>query len=97
MFVDYTADWCVTCKVNEAQVLESDTIREVFKRKKVHKFVADWTKRDEVIRASLARYNRAAVPMYLVYGPGYKGALRLPELLTEKIVLDALQKVSNAP
>ena len=95
VFVDYTADWCVTCKVNEAQVLESDVVQDAFKEAKAKKFIADWTKRDEVIRASLAKYNRAAVPMYLVYGPAVVEPLRLPELLTKDIVIEALARVST--
>ncbi len=93
VFVDFTADWCITCKANERLVLESDAVRRAFARADVAFFVADYTRRDERIRAALARQGKAGVPMYLVIHPSAPHEPRvLPELLTEDLVVDALRE-----
>ena len=93
VFVDFTADWCITCKVNETLVLDSDRVRAALAADGVSSFLADWTRRDEVIRSELARHGRAGVPMYLVISPRSPSAPEvLPEVLTEEVVLDALRR-----
>jgi thiol:disulfide interchange protein len=92
VFVDFTADWCITCKVNERVVLDNPRVVSEFERLGVATFKADWTLYDEEIRSILASYGKAGVPMYLVYGPGAPAdPAVLPELLTIDIVVDALQ------
>jgi thiol:disulfide interchange protein len=93
VFVDFTADWCISCKVNEHGALESAQVRAAFTDLKVVKFKADWTRRDERIRAILARFGKAGVPMYLVYSPARPDQPEvLPELLSATIVTDALDR-----
>jgi thiol:disulfide interchange protein len=92
VFVVFTADWCLTCKMNERLVLSDERVREEIERLGVAVFRADWTQRDERIRAELARFGRAGVPMYLLYAPGSPGEPRvLPEVLTVEGTLRALR------
>lgn len=96
VFVDFTADWCLTCKFNERTVLASERVRSAFREREVEFLVADWTRRDEAIRAELARYGKAGVPLYLLYSPRKPEEPEvLPELLTERIVLDSLERISS--
>ncbi|MEZ0311996.1 MAG: protein-disulfide reductase DsbD family protein [Myxococcota bacterium] len=93
VFVDFTADWCITCKVNERAVLSSDRVAALTKKLEVVMLKADWTRRDERIRSELARYGKAGVPMYLVYSPSKPDEPAvLPELLTTDLVVTALQQ-----
>jgi thiol:disulfide interchange protein DsbD len=92
VFVDFTADWCITCKVNERAVLGSQRIADATKKLGVSLFKADWTRRDEIIRAELAAHGKAGVPMYLVYSPKAPDEPTvLPELLTTEAVVAALE------
>jgi len=70
VFVDFTAAWCVTCKVNEGLVLNRKRTARLFDRTDTQFLVADWTMKDDVIAAELQRFGRAGVPLYLVYKPG---------------------------
>ncbi len=88
IFVDFTADWCITCKVNENGVLKSKAVLDTFEKYKVVKMKGDWTRRDLAITKELSRHRRAGVPLYLVIGEGEQV---LPELLTESIIIDAIQ------
>jgi thiol:disulfide interchange protein DsbD len=88
--VYFTADWCLTCKVNERVVLDDAAVRAALADFAV--FEADWTRRDERIRAALARFGRSGVPLYLLYSPGGDSApVRLPELLRKQSFLEALR------
>jgi thiol:disulfide interchange protein DsbD len=92
VFVDFTADWCITCKVNESIVLGDARVKQELERLDVATFKADWTLYDENIRQVLASFGKAGVPMYLVYGPHAPAEpALLPELLTVDIVLQALR------
>ena len=98
VFVDFTADWCVTCKVNERIALDRPAVRAAEERLGIARFRADWTRRDEAIRRELMRHGRAGVPLYLIYRPGNpREPELLPEVLTESRVLDALQRAAGAP
>mgnify|MGYP001826641072 FL=1 len=95
VFVDVSADWCITCKANEATVLHTDTLTEAFANSGVTYMVADWTNHDPEIAALLERHGRTGVPLYLMY-PGDPAAepLILPQILTRSAVLDAIAAVS---
>jgi thiol:disulfide interchange protein/DsbC/DsbD-like thiol-disulfide interchange protein len=90
VFIDFTADWCVNCKVNEKFVLETPEVRNALKAFTTLK--ADWTKGDPLITAELKRLKRAGVPVYAVYSPTSETPEILPELLTKEIVLKALKQ-----
>lgn len=90
VFVYFTADWCITCKVNEKVVLMTDDIQQLFKDKGVTVLKGDWTNRNAEIADVLARYGRAGVPLYLYYAPGSSDAVLLPEILTSSAVHNAI-------
>ena len=69
VFVDVTADWCFTCKVNERLILETDEVAGAFEREGVIAMKADWTTRDESIGAYLESFGRAGIPFYALYTP----------------------------
>jgi thiol:disulfide interchange protein DsbD len=98
VFVVFTADWCITCKMNEHTVLERTSVREALDRHGYARFAADWTRRDERIRRKLAEFGRAGVPLYLVYGPEAPDHPRvLSELLSVDEVLTALAEGAFRP
>jgi len=94
VFVDFTAAWCLSCKVNEAVALGTDAVKQAFAQKNVALFRADWTHADPAISQTLQQYHRDGVPLYLLYSPKAKDAPQvLPEVLTPGIVLDALKNL----
>ena len=93
-FVYFTADWCLTCKLNERVVLSDERIQKALEDLDTAIFKADWTLRDESIRRELARFGRAGVPLYLLYDPTKPGDPEiLPELLSVDLVLDSLSNL----
>jgi thiol:disulfide interchange protein/DsbC/DsbD-like thiol-disulfide interchange protein len=96
VFIDFTADWCLTCKFNERTVLARQEVRSAFARHQVAFFVADWTRRDARISARLAAHGRAGVPMYLVISPSAPDRPEvLPELLTQDLVIQAVERAAG--
>ncbi|KRA61783.1 thiol:disulfide interchange protein [Caulobacter sp. Root655] len=95
VMVDFTADWCVTCKVNEGAALKGQRLADAFKTSNAVLLRADWTKRDAVIAAALAEHGRAGVPLYLVYPKGGGEPVILPQLLTEGLVIEAVEKAAK--
>jgi thiol:disulfide interchange protein DsbD len=90
VFVDFTAAWCITCQVNKKLVLQSDEVEGRFQALGVERLRADWTNRDPAITAALEGLRRSGVPVYALYVPGRAAPILLPEVLTRRIVLDAL-------
>lgn len=91
VFVDFTADWCLTCQYNEQHVLRAKNIVQAFQAHNVRLLRADWTQRDEKIRQTLARFGRAGVPMYLLFRPDAPNTPQLlPEILNAARLEDAL-------
>ncbi|TNE58382.1 MAG: hypothetical protein EP340_05560 [Alphaproteobacteria bacterium] len=90
VFVNFTAAWCISCLVNERVVFTQDAVASAFEEKGITYLKADWTNRDPVITRTLAEYDRAGVPLYLYFAPGAIEPEILPQILTEKIVLDAI-------
>ncbi len=98
VFVDFTADWCITCKVNERAVLSDPRFLSVAAELDAALLLADWTRRDDRIRAELARHGKGGVPMYLVYSPSSPAAPTvLPELLAVDIAAGALRDAAASP
>ena len=92
VFVDFTAAWCLTCKVNEHVVFSSQEVRDAFAARDVAMLRADWTSRDDEITRALASFGRSGVPLYVLYGAGVEPVV-LPSVLTRGVVLDALRKI----
>lgn len=93
VFINYTARWCITCQINKKSILESEAIQNAFKEFNVVYLEADWTNHSPTITESLRHYKRESIPFYILIIPGQKKPIVLPELLTEKIVLDAFRKI----
>jgi thiol:disulfide interchange protein DsbD len=96
VLVNFTAAWCITCKVNERVALDTDAIRDALSTHGIVYLKGDWTSRDAAITAELQRHGRSGVPLYLLYpaGPGQPEVL--PQLLTEGLVLQAIARsISN--
>jgi thiol:disulfide interchange protein DsbD len=91
VLVNFTADWCVTCKINERTSLSSPRVAEAMTASNAVYLVGDWTRRDDAITRELERRQRSGVPLYLLYAPGSPEPRILPQLLTEGVVIDALE------
>ncbi len=94
VFVDFTAAWCLTCKFNEASVLESVEVRQAFQRHSIVKMKADWTNGDPVITKLLQHFGRPGVPLYVLYPGKNEEPVVFPELLTKSMVLEKLETIS---
>lgn len=92
VFIDFTAEWCLTCKVNERTILETQAVRTAMAEHGVVPLKADWTRRDPTITEWLRRYGRAGVPFYLVLPPNGAEPITLPEVITPDMVIDAFQR-----
>ena len=91
VFLDFTAEWCLTCKVNEKTVLNTKEVIGKFRALNVLPVRADWTNRNPDITRLLSKFGRSGVPLYVVFPPGRSGTpIVLPEVITPGIVLDAL-------
>jgi thiol:disulfide interchange protein DsbD len=91
VLVNFTADWCVTCKINERTSLTSASVKAAIEGSNAVYLVGDWTRRDDAITAELLRHGRSGVPLYLLYAPGVAEPRVLPQLLTEGVVVEALR------
>lgn len=91
VFVDVTADWCFTCKVNERLVLETPEVAGAFAENAVVAMKADWTNRDDAIAAYLAEHGRYGIPFYVLYRPGETPHV-FSELLTKGDVVEVVRR-----
>lgn len=97
VFVDFTAEWCLNCKVNERLTLSKAEVREAFKKAGVTLLKADWTDGDKTITEELNRFGRVGVPFYLLYPAKEGEPIVFPELLTPSMVIEAIQKIAPQP
>ena len=97
VFVDVTADWCVTCQVNKALVLNRDRAMALLSGPNVIAMQADWTRPNDDIARYLASFGRYGIPFDVVYGPGEPGGVVLPELLSGDAVMDAFARAAIKP
>ncbi|HWK34697.1 protein-disulfide reductase DsbD family protein [Sphingomonas sp.] len=86
VFAYFTADWCVTCKVNEKAVIETAAVRDALAKGEVAVLVGDWTDGDPVLGRFISAHNRAGVPLYLWYTNGRPKPEVLPQLLTQAML-----------
>ena len=94
LFVYFTADWCLTCKVNEAAAIDRGEVRDAFRRAGVTVLAGDWTNGDPAITRFLESRGRAGVPLYLWYAPG-KAPEELPQVLTPAMLIDRARQVKR--
>lgn len=95
VLVNFTADWCVTCKINERAALSSSGVAEALLTTNALYLVGDWTSRDDAITAELVRRGRSGVPLYLLYPAGGGEPRILPQLLTEGLVISSLREAAR--
>ncbi len=89
VFAYFTADWCLTCKVNEKAAIETATVKSAFEAKGVEVLIGDWTNGDPAITRFLEEQGRNGVPLYLAYKPGATQPVVLPQLLSPQMLVDA--------
>ncbi len=87
-FVYFTADWCVTCKANEAATIDREGVRQAFRDNDVAVLVGDWTDGDPALTRALAQFERNSVPLYLWYPRGRGEAEILPQVLTPSMLIE---------
>lgn len=95
IFVDVTADWCITCQVNKKLVIDSDEVQAILDQETTVAMRGDWTLPDEAITAYLASFGRYGIPFNAIYGPGAPEGIALPELLTLEVVQTAVAKAGD--
>jgi suppressor for copper-sensitivity B len=95
VFVDVTADWCITCQVNKKLVLESEAVRDRLNGAEIVALRGDWTVPNDEIADYLERFGRYGIPFNAVYGPGTPSGVALPELLSVEGVTTALEQASG--
>ena len=96
VFVDVTADWCLTCKVNKELVIETPAIRAQLASPGTVAMRADWTRPSDAIAAYLRSFGRYGIPFNAVYGPGAPEGLALSEILTADQVERALATAAGS-
>ena len=95
VFIDFTAEWCWTCKINERAVLDDAELRDRFRELDVAMVKADWTNRNPEITRLLSSFGRSGVPLYVIYPAGVDEPIVLPELITVSMVLEALDRAAG--
>lgn len=93
VFIDVTADWCITCKVNENIAFTDRVLQELHERN-ITMLIADWTNKSPEIDRLLQEHNRSGVPLYVMYPADGGEAELLPQILTEDILISAMQRAA---
>lgn len=95
IFIDVTADWCITCKLNKYNVLQKEEVKKALQEVDVVALRGDWTLPSDAITQFLKARGQVAVPYNQVYGPGLADGQSLPTLLTQESVLQTLNKAKG--
>jgi thiol:disulfide interchange protein DsbD len=96
VFIDFTAEWCLTCKVNEKTVISSKDVVERMKKDNIVTIRADWTNRNPDITRLLQKFGRSGVPLYVVFPAGRPNEpIVLPEVVTPGLILEAFDKAAQ--
>ncbi len=97
IFVEMTAAWCITCKVNHAVAINVKSTKELFKENNVQYLIGDWTNHDDTITQYLHDFGRNGVPIYVYYGKRDPNTGKRPEakLLPQVISTDTIQNTIN--
>lgn len=91
IFINMTADWCVTCLVNERIALSTSSVKNTLTRLGIHYLKGDWTNQNSEITAFLNKFNRSGVPLYVYYPAGANSKpILLPQLLTPNTVIETI-------
>ncbi len=96
IFIDFTADWCLSCKVNERIALHTDAVRSAFRASGLALLVADWTNRDPQIADAIEGYGRIGLPLYVLYPADPEGTPEiLPAVLTPGLLIEAVERAAG--
>jgi thiol:disulfide interchange protein DsbD len=95
VFIDFTADWCINCQVNDRLVLQNPQIVKAFKEQGIIAFKGDWTKYDPAITQALASFGRDSIPVYIYYPPGSNTPDILPQLITPGSILERIKEINK--
>lgn len=97
VFLDFTADWCLTCKVNEQTVIATRPVIDKFKSLGVVTMKADWTRQNPEISALLQKFGRSGVPLYVIFpASDPEHPIVLPEVITQGLVLEKLDQAGKS-
>jgi suppressor for copper-sensitivity B len=96
VFVDVTADWCLTCKVNKSLLLDPPPVSTLLNQDNVVPMVADWTRPDPAISRFLAQHNRYGIPLNVVYGPKAPQGIVLPEICSAETMVEAIKQAQGS-
>jgi thiol:disulfide interchange protein DsbD len=94
VFINLTADWCITCLANEKVALSSEAFYQALTDNNITYIKGDWTNSDPEITELLNQYQRSGVPLYLLYPRGDGQVQILPQILLQDLVVDALNSVN---
>jgi len=89
VFIDFYAEWCTNCKINEARVLSTDEVLSVFKENDTKLLLGDFTLNDPVIAEWIRNFGKGGVPVYALYLPGSDEPIIFPELLSKNMIINA--------
>ncbi|TVR33542.1 MAG: thiol:disulfide interchange protein [Balneolaceae bacterium] len=95
VYIDFTADWCITCHANKRMVFSSTLVKDRFEELDFVMVKADWTNRNDEITRALASFGRNGVPLNVIYSKNLEDPMVLPAVLTPGIVLDILDMISQ--
>ena len=95
VFLDITADWCATCQFNKVNVINSNKIVQLFKDNQVTLLRADWTRPNQKINNFLEKYDRFGIPFNAFFSKNFPKGIVLSELLSEKEIVNAINKINN--
>jgi len=93
VLVDITADWCLTCKLNKFTIFNDSYLDQEIKKGNIKFVQGDWTLPDQDILEFLGENKKYGIPFNIVYGPKYIQGIILPEILTRKSIMNAIEKV----
>ncbi|MEZ9232543.1 protein-disulfide reductase DsbD family protein [Vibrio amylolyticus] len=95
VFVDVTADWCITCKANKVGVILQDPVYSTLQHADVIPMKGDWTRPSENVTSYLQSNGRFGVPFNIVYGPAAPNGIPLPVVLSSEVVINAIRVASG--
>ena len=95
IFLDFTADWCITCQVNKFTTLENKKVKRYFLENNVKLLRADWTNKDDKILEFIKKYERFGVPLNIIYSRNMTEGYILPEILSKTIVIKNLDRIKD--
>jgi suppressor for copper-sensitivity B len=96
VFVDVTADWCITCKANKIGVLLQEPVYSILDNSKVIRMKGDWTRPSDLVTEYLRSYHRYGIPFNIVYGQNAPQGIALPTVLSSEMVLKAIEQAGGA-